>query len=311
MDTRLNRSPKVSVLMPSFNYARYLPLAINSVLAQSYSDLELIITDDCSTDESRQVVEQYRRLDDRIIPVLHDVNHGLARARNSGLAVSTGEFVALIDADDIWLPDKLKTQMERFQAQPELGLVHSDSAIIDGDGNLTGKRFSALLHCKGQQTSGNLFEVLCERNFLCVPTVILRREAIQYAGGFEENLRSLEDWVCWTKISHKYPFHYVDDALVHYRIHGAGLSSNPKGMAQNRVKAFQFLLASFSDIPLHLRSKMLYSLGVSHLETSESREAAQAFIDSIRANPLQLRSWARYCQSLFRGIPQLSAAKNL
>jgi glycosyltransferase involved in cell wall biosynthesis len=297
--------------MPSFNYARYLPLAIESVLAQSYSDLELIITDDCSTDESRDIVEQYRRLDGRVIPVLHDVNHGLARARNSGLTVGTGEFVALIDADDVWLPDKLKTQMECFRAQPEMGLVHSDSAIIDGDGNLTGERFSALLHRKGQQTSGNLFEVLCERNFLCVPTVILRQEAIQYAGGFEENLRSLEDWVCWTKVSRKYPLHYVEDALVHYRIHGAGLSSNSKGMAQNRVKAFQFLLASFSDIPSRLRSKMLYSLGVSRLETGELREAAQAFIDSIRANPLQLRSWARCCQSLFRGIPQLSAAKNL
>jgi glycosyltransferase involved in cell wall biosynthesis len=297
--------------MPSFNYARYLPLAISSVLSQSYSDLELIITDDCSTDNSREILEHWRRLDDRVVPVLHDVNHGLARARNSGLAVSKGEFVALIDADDVWLPHKLKTQMECFRVQPELGLVHSDSAIIDGDGNLTGQRFNSLLHRKGQITSGHLFEVLCERNFLCVPTVILRREAMQYAGGFEENLRSLEDWVCWTKVSRKYPFHYVDDALVQYRIHGAGLSSNPRGMAQNRVKAFQFLLQTFSDIPSRLRSKMLYSLGVSYLETGESREAARTFFDSLRANPLQLRSWARYCQCLFSGMPPLNTAKNL
>jgi len=294
----MNRVPKVSVLMPSFNYARYLPASIESVLSQSYSDLELIITDDCSTDESREIVEQWRRLDRRVVPVLHDVNHGLARARNSGLAVSSGEFIALCDADDLWMPDKLKTQMECFQAQPELGLVHSDSAIIDGDGKLTGERFSSLLHRKGQATSGNLFEVLCERNFLCVPTVILRREAIQYAGGFEESLRSLEDWVCWTKVSRKYPFLYIEDALVQYRIHGAGLSSNPKGMATNRVKAFRFLLESFSDIPPRLRSKMLYSLGVSYLEIKDTRDAVRAFVDSIRANPLHLRSWARCCQSL-------------
>ena len=299
MDSRLNRTSKVSVLMPSFNYARYLPAAINSVLSQSYADLELIITDDCSTDESREIVEHWRRMDNRVVPVLHQVNHGLARARNSGLAVSSGGFVALCDADDVWLPEKLKTQMECFRAHPELGVVHSDSAIIDGEGNLTGKKFSSLLHRKGQITSGNLFEVLCERNFLCVPTVVLRREAIEYAGGFEENLRSLEDWVCWTKVSRKYPFQYVDDTLVQYRIHGAGLSSNPKGMASNRVKAFRFLLDSFSDIPAELRSKMLYSLGVSHLETSESRDAFRAFVDSIRANPAHLRSWARCCQSLF------------
>jgi glycosyltransferase involved in cell wall biosynthesis len=290
---------KVSVLMPSFNYARYLPAAIDSVLSQSYANLELIITDDCSTDESREIVEHWRRLDNRIVPVLHEVNHGLARARNSGLAVSSGGFVALCDADDVWLPEKLKTQMECFHAHPELGVVHSDSAIIDGEGRLTGQRFSSLLHRKGQITSGNLFEVLCERNFLCVPTVILRREAIEYAGGFEENLRSLEDWVCWTKVSRKYPFDYVADTLVQYRIHGAGLSSNPKGMASNRVKAFRFLLDSFSDIPAQLRSKMLYSLGVSHLETSESQDAFRAFAGSIRANPAHLRSWARCCQSLF------------
>jgi glycosyltransferase involved in cell wall biosynthesis len=295
----MDRMPKVSVLMPSFNYARYLPVAIESVLSQSYADLELIITDDCSTDESREIVEHWRRLDRRIVPVLHDVNRGLARARNSGLAISSGEFVALCDADDVWQPEKLKTQMECFRTHPQLGLVHSDSAIIDGDGKQTGQRFSSLLHRKGQITSGNLFEELCERNFLCVPTVILRREAIDYAGGFEENLRSLEDWVCWTKVSRKYSFHYVGEALVQYRIHGAGLSSNPKGMAHNRVKAFRFLLDSFSDIPPRLRSRMLYSLGVSHLETSESRNAFRAFVDSIRANPAEIRSWARCCQSLF------------
>lgn len=299
MDNKLNRMPKVSVLMPSFNYARYLSLAIESVLSQSYSDLELIITDDCSTDNSRKIVEHWKRQDNRVVPVFHDVNHGLARARNSGLAVSSGEFVALCDADDIWLQHKLKTQMECFRAQPDLGVVHSDSAIIDGDGKLTGQLFSSLLHRKGQITSGHLFEVLCERNFLCVPTVILRREAIEYAGGFEENLRSLEDWVCWTKVSRKYPFQYVEEALVQYRIHGAGLSSNPTGMAENRVKAVQFLLDSFSDIPPRLKSRMLYSLGVSYLETSESRNALRAFLDSVRANPAQVRSWARCCQSLF------------
>jgi glycosyltransferase involved in cell wall biosynthesis len=298
-----NRVPKVSVLMPSFNYARYLPSAIKSVLSQSYSDLELIITDDCSTDESREVVEQWRKLDDRVVPVLHDVNHGLARARNSGLAVSSGEFVALCDADDVWLPNKLQIQMGCFRTNPELGLVHSDSSIIDGDGALTGHKFSSLLHRKGQPKSGNLFEVLCERNFLCVPTVILRREAIEYAGGFEESLRSLEDWVCWTKVSRKFPFEYVEEPLVHYRIHGAGLSSNPKGMAYNRIKAFRFLLDSFSDIPPRLRSKMLYSLGMSHLETKELPAAVRAFADSIRANPVQVRSWARCCQSLFQIRP--------
>lgn len=299
VNAKATREPKVSVLMPSFNYARYLPTAIQSVLGQSYSNLELIITDDCSTDESREIVEHWTKLDPRVVPVLHQVNQGLARARNSGLAAASGEFVALCDADDVWLPHKLETQMECFRTNPDLGVVHCDSAIIDGDGSVTGQRFSSLLHDKNQKTSGNLFTTLCERNFLCVPTVILRREAIDYAGGFEENLRSLEDWVCWTKVSRQFSFHYIDATLAQYRIHGTGLSSNPRGMAENRIRAFRFLLESFPDIPPQLKSKMLYSLGVSHLETSQSRAAARAFLQSVRENPLHLRSWIRCCQSIF------------
>ena len=291
---------KVSVLIPSYNYARYLPHAIRSVLSQSHSDLELIIVDDCSTDGSREIAEEWKRLDNRVVTVYHDVNRGLAVTRNSGLAVSSGEFIALCDADDIWYQDKLKTQLDRFGHRPELGVVHSDSAIIDGDGNLTGQRFSELFHRKGQITAGRLFEELCQRNFLCVPTVILRREAIQYAGGFDARLRSLEDWVCWTKVSKQYPFDYVKDALVQYRIHGAGLSSNSQNMANNRVKALRVLLDSVSDIPRQTRSRMLYSLGMSHLETGDSRGAIKAFVDSIETSPAEVRSWVRCSQSVFK-----------
>ena len=192
--------------MPSFNYARYLPAAIESVLSQSYSELELVVTDDCSTDGSLDILDQYRRLDRRVVSVVHPVNRGLASARNSGLAASSGQFIAMCDADDMWAPDKLEIQMECFRSNPEIGLAHSDTVIIDGNGKLTGQRFSSLVHRKDQVTSGNLFEELCRRNFLCVPSVIMRRAAIECAGGFDENLRSLEDWVCWTKIAEKYPF---------------------------------------------------------------------------------------------------------
>lgn len=286
--------------MPSFNYARYLPLAIESVLSQSYSDCELIITDDCSTDGSREIVEGWKRLDDRVVAVVHDVNRGLSGARNSALAVSSGKVIAFCDADDIWLPDKLNTQVECFRKMPELGLVHSDGAIMDSQGNLTGQRFSALFHRRGQRTSGMLFEELCQRNFLCVPTIVLRREAILYAGGFDERLRSLEDWVCWTLTSRKYPFYYIDDVLVQYRIHGASLCGSIEGMANNRVKALELLLKSFADIPPRVRAKMLYSLGMSHSEVGDSRSAVKAFINSMRENWMDARSWVRCCTSAIK-----------
>ncbi len=294
------RAPLVSVLMPSFNYARYLTIAIDSVLSQSFQDLELIIVDDCSTDGSRAIAEEWGRIDDRVVTVFHDVNRGLAGARNSGLAISSGQFVALCDADDIWLPHKLDIQLECFRRRPEAGLVHSDSVIIDSDGDLTGQRFSSLFHRQGQVTSGHLFEELCHRNFICVPTVILRREAIQYAGGFDDRLRSLEDWVCWILVSRNYPFCYVDDRLVQYRIHNTSLSQNPTGMASNRVKALGLLLSAFPDIPPRVRSRMQYTLGMSQLEVCDSRAAVTAFADSLTINPFQVKSWVRLAQALCR-----------
>lgn len=289
---------KVSVVMPSFNYARYLSLSVESILTQSHTDLELVITDDCSTDGSREILAEWARRDSRVVSVLHDVNRGLAGARNSALAACSGEFIALCDADDLWIPDKLKIQLERFRRAPEIGLVHSDSDIMNSEGDLTGQRFSSLIHRQGQRTSGYLFDELYRRNFLCVPTVIVRREAMELAGGFDDRLRSLEDWVCWTKIARKYPFDYVDNALAHYRIHPGGLSSNPVGMAQNRVKAIGFLMETFPEISARAKSEMLYALGSSHLVVDDLMLAARAFLAAASAYPLQLRSWVRCGQAL-------------
>jgi glycosyltransferase involved in cell wall biosynthesis len=297
-----NRAVKVAVLMPSFNYARYLPLAIESVLSQSYSDLELIITDDCSTDGSREIAEQWRRLDDRVVTVFHEVNRGLAATRNSALAVSSGEFVALCDADDIWLADKLKIQLECFRKQPQLGVVHSDAAIMNGDGNLTGQRFSSLFHGKDQKCSGMIFHELCLRNFVCVPTVVLKRECLEFAGGFDERLRSLEDWFCWTRVARGYPFGYVQEPLVKYRIHDSALSRQVRQMVRNRVLAISLILAEHSDIPSKVRSKLLYSMGTQYVYLGDWGAALRSFQDSLGEDIFNLRAWVRCGQVLLERL---------
>ena len=294
---RTKRTPTVSVLMPSFNYAQYLPLAVQGVLSQRYFDLELIIVDDCSSDGSREIAGECKRLDDRVVTVFHSKNRGLACTRNTGLNVSTGKFIALCDADDIWLPDKLNIQLEHFLSNDQLGVVHSEASIIDASGLPTGQRFSGLFHRKNQVTSGNLFSELCRRNFLCVPSVVLRREAVLYAGGFDESLRSLEDWVCWTKVSRKYLFDYVADPLVQYRMHRASLSQDPTSMATNRVKAIRVLLESISDVSSRPLASMFYSIGISYLELGQARDAVSSFARCLAAHPVQLRAWVRFCQA--------------
>jgi glycosyltransferase involved in cell wall biosynthesis len=293
-----NFSRKVSVLMPSFNYARYLPSAIESVLAQSHHDLELIITDDCSTDGSREVAERWKQKDSRVVTVFHEVNTGLSGARNSGLAVASGDFVALCDADDIWAEDKLKIQLELFREQPELGVVHSDALIIDGDGKLTGQRYSAEFHGEDQRCSGILFEEFCLRNFVCNSTVLLRRECLDYAGGFDQRLRSLEDWVCWARISRKYGFGYIDQPLVSYRVHQTNLSRQVSAMAGYRVTAVGLMLGEGKDIPRALKSKMLYSVGVAQMELADWKAARGTFRRAVADDAFNLRAWARWAQTL-------------
>jgi len=288
---------KVSVVMPSHNYAQYLSRAIECVLSQSYSNLELIITDDCSSDGSRAIVEDWKRSDDRVKTVFHTENRGVSAARNSGLAVSSGELIAFCDADDNWMTDKLKIQMECLRRRPESGLVHSDCLIIDSTGNLTGQRFSLLHQRSGQATSGSLFSELCQRNFLCISTVILRRECVQYAKRFEEGFRSLEDWVYWTRVSRKYPFYYVDDPLAEYRVHAASLSQDTNGISLARVKAYSLLLQEFEDIPSQIKSRMTYALGMSYAEIGDSRRAARAFVNSLRYDAFQVRAWPRLAQA--------------
>jgi glycosyltransferase involved in cell wall biosynthesis len=293
--------PFVSVVMPSYNYANYLPLAIDGVLSQTFADLELIIADDCSTDESREVAHQRSRNDKRVVTVFRQTNGGLACTRNTALEHVRGEFVAFCDADDIWLPHKLQTQVESLKLSSGAGFLHSDAQIIDSQGALTGQRFSQMNHRRGQTLSGDLFSELCYRNFICVPSVLVRNEAIQRVGGFDETLRSLEDWVCWTRIAKDCRFSYCKDPLVQYRVHSTSLSHQTLGMARNRVEAVQLLLRTLPDLSANLRAQLLYTLAMTYSELNEIPHARQSLKESLACNFLNARGWLRFCELAFRG----------
>src|SRR5215469_3696643 len=122
----------VTVIVPTYNMAHYLPQSVQSALGQSYANLEVQIVDDGSTDETAAVVRRWER--DPRVRVHRQVNSGLSAARNSGISLARGEFVALLDADDVWMPDKLARQMPLFRGQPEVGVVYSDYQMVDDSG---------------------------------------------------------------------------------------------------------------------------------------------------------------------------------
>jgi glycosyltransferase involved in cell wall biosynthesis len=220
------REGDVDVVIPVFNGVRYLRQAIESVLAQSLLPRRLVVVDDGSSDGSAELARSFVSAHVELV-VLQKPNGGLSSARNRGLSECGSEFVALLDADDVWLPDKLARQVERFRTSPlaKLGVVYCDYDDIDADGlpipeypsrklqrGLRGRVRRRLLHGNLVAGSGS--------------GVLVRRTCFARLGGFDEALPCSEDWEMWLRLASEYTFDYVPEVLVHLRRHGVSMQSS-------------------------------------------------------------------------------------
>ncbi len=212
---------KVAVIIPNYNNAHYLGSAIQSVLNQTFTDYEIIVVDDGSTDNSRDVVNAFG---DKVRYVWQE-NKGLGGARNTGILASTAEFVGLLDADDEWKPDYLEKMMLLINEHPDVSVFYCMAQCMNADGidlpQLVGGPpvEPDALHWK-----------LLRANFIIPSTVTFRRKAIFDAGNFDASLRSCEDWDLWLRILPDMKIAGSSNCLVRYRVHGYSLSSNVDGM---------------------------------------------------------------------------------
>lgn len=210
--------PLVSVIIPTFNRAHLLRRAIESVLQQSLGCWELIVIDDGSTDETPEIVAGFR--DPRIRYIHHGHNRGNAAARNTGIRLSSGKYVAFLDDDDEWLPDKLERQVALLESCPrEVGLVYCGVTFLDV---VTGKRRYKRPRLKGYVGA----QVLTWNGIGTASSVVIRREVLDEMGGFDEALPACVDWDMWIRVSQKYMVDFVDDPLVIYREHSASVTAN-------------------------------------------------------------------------------------
>jgi glycosyltransferase involved in cell wall biosynthesis len=210
-------TPTVTVVMPAYNAEAFIGEAIESVLAQTYADWQLVVVDDGSTDRTSQVFATYDDPRLRLVTIEHS---GLpAVARNRGLLTSESPFVAFLDADDLWRPHKLSEQLALLDSQPEVGLVHTDFEQLR-DGML-----EPFLPPPGLTASGPQFERLAVGNYIANSSVLLRRELLTRYGFFDEDLRlrGTEDFELWMRLSPHTKFAYVDEPLLLYRLHAANL----------------------------------------------------------------------------------------
>ena len=222
------RITPVSVVIPAYNYARYLPDAIGSVLAQTHRDLECIVVDDGSTDDTRAVVEDIR---DERVRYVHKVNGGLSSARNAGIWEARHRFVGFLDADDRWLPDFLGRTLEEFErGDAKLGAVATASYRIDEHG----ARVGAARFTFGESCDLG-FRDFCLRNRPLSSSILIRREAVAETGEFDTSLRSSEDRDYWLRMTaREWKLRFLDEPLAEIRRHSVNMSKAAARMQANR-----------------------------------------------------------------------------
>jgi glycosyltransferase involved in cell wall biosynthesis len=208
--------PAVSVVIPSYNYGRFIAGAVESVLAQTVNEIEVIVVDDGSTDGTAEVIAPYladRRV--RFFPLEHA---GVSAAKNTGVRLSRAPLVAFLDADDLWLPAKLERQLALFRADPELGAAFTRRLLINEHGQEVEYR-QPVLH------RGNILERLFVVNFICQSSAVVPRDVLHEVGMFDERCPPVEDFDLWLRVARAYRFDYVDEPLVKYRVGHVSLSS--------------------------------------------------------------------------------------
>ena len=225
--------PNISVIVPAYNCAQYLPEAIKSILGQTYQDFEIIVIDDGSTDHTRAIVEEYQKRYPEKIRYIYQENQGLACARNAGLRNARGEYIALLDADDQWLPERLEAGVRALEIDNGIGLVHSDTIIISKEEGPLNKKWK-----KKYKMSGHIFlSLFLRKTHISCPTVLFRKECCARVGLFDENLTRLgcEDRELWLRIAQKYKIVYINKILACYRVSKNSMSRDKYKMLKARL----------------------------------------------------------------------------
>lgn len=224
--------PNVSVIIPTYNRARTVREAIDSVLSQSYSDLELIVVDDGSTDETRDIVSSY-------VPELtyvYQEHQGVSAARNKGIACAQGHYIAFLDSDDLWLKDKLFLQMKFMENRPEALVCYTEEVWIRN-----GVRVNPMK--KHRKYSGMIFEHCLPLCIISPSSVLMARRLFEHVGLFDEALEACEDYDLWLRISAQYPVYLIDTPLIVKRGgHADQLSKRVKRQDRFRIRALTKLL---------------------------------------------------------------------
>jgi glycosyltransferase involved in cell wall biosynthesis len=289
----------VSVVIPAYNCADFVGAAIESVLTQTHPALEIIAINDGSTDGTEGVLKSFGTR----VRALSQPNRGMSAARNRGCELANGEWVAFLDADDTWLPEKLEKQL-RAGEDPEVGLVYTNRYNIGAKGDLPDVQSEIEPMC-----SGDVFlHLLTIGNNITASSVLVRRSIVRDFGGFEQSIRGTEDWDLWIRIAATWKIAACPEPLVCYRFHGGMISGDPTRMVSARDRVIERALASErgQQLPSRVRRRIIATTAranaVNAAKSGHSRIALSQFAKSLRVNPLS-STWydlARFVTGRYR-----------
>ena len=281
------------MVIPCYNAASRLERALDSVLAQTYRNFRLCVVDDGSTDDSLNILKSYS---DYGIAI-HQQRAGPAAARNRGIRMSTSSYVAFLDADDYWLPEKLERQIAVLNQNPNVGLVCSDCGTLKV-GRMEGSYFEDL---QVPQT-GKLFERLASGCFIFTPTVVVRRKCLEETGLFNESLVTSEDFNLWLRIAARWEIAVVPEVLAVREICSTGLSlsTRPEIYLENGIAALEDVASVYDGLSPHENRALKravaerYYVYGSHLLASGSRAGSRKQLaNALRRQPAHLRAWIK------------------
>jgi glycosyltransferase involved in cell wall biosynthesis len=273
--------PTVSIIIPTYNREHLLGRAIHSVLAQTYLEFELIIVDDGSTDNTERLVKSFNS--EKIKYIQYRENKGIVAARNTGIQSAKGDYIAFLDSDDKWMPEKLERQMRIFEkAPPEVGIVYTGFVIIRNNkkkyvlsGGITSK-------------DGDVFSNLLKGDFVLPSATLVKGECFKRAGMFDERFSPIEDSELFLRMSRYYQFKCINEPLVIYYPQPDSISANKSA----RIKPYRLILETyFEDLKQDKRILASYYVRLGNLLCcyGELSQGRGYIIRSIKAYPLDIR----------------------
>lgn len=294
---------KVSIITPYYNGWDFIEDAVSSVLMQTYEDFEMIIVNDASPDKPMEFLDQLAGMDKRIKVLSHEKNRGISAARNTAIRQAKGDCIALLDQDDLWLPDKLRIQIDYLKEHRDTGLVFSNYHRIDKIGTITGqgKKCKTIVGNSQESTLINLFM----KNRITACSVLFRRECLDTVGTFDESLTGgTDDYDMWLRIAGRYQLGYIDQPLVKRRSHGENTSNKFKerGMLDHLyiIETVSEKFPALKKCKSERLSKIYYNLGRYYFKRGSRSESISNFINCIKYTPLKLKAYLYLAQSFVK-----------